>query len=325
MSVKITAPTNGTQLNLGELVEFQGTASDSIVTIRLLSPLGTNKFLLGKVPVTDGKWSLSYNFNTGGEREIIASGFDDSDDMVASDEVKIQLLESEDGFDFPEPTNSQRRKSLTLWATFYNIHRAKSVPGGNSLLDKDRNPLGPTLSNQDWCFAALEGTVQVKDENEKFITYNFAGRGSSPQVDCSVFFPSLSASIIQGMNRSRFAVARGAFGDGAGGFILVPYRTIAVDRTFIPLGSVIYIPAARGKKFTLPSGQAATHDGYFLAADVGGAIVGEHIDVFLGVETSIGQFNFIKSNSRHTFPAFLIENSSISRTLTAAHKVGIPD
>lgn len=320
MSVKIAGPANGAQLSLGELVEFEGTASSDIVTISLISPLGASKFLLGKAPVAGGKWSLSYKFNTGGEREIIMSGFDASNNMISSDRLKIRLQANEDGFDFPEPTDSQRQKSLTLWATFYNIHRAQSTSGGNQLLDKAGNSLGPALSNRDWCFAALEGTVQVKDGNDEFVTYNFAGRGTDLQVNCSSFFPSLSSSIIQAMNRSRFTVAKGSFGDGAGGFVLVPYRTIAVDRDFIPLGSVIYIPAARSKKVTLPSGKIVTHDGYFFAADVGGAIIDNHIDVFLGIDAAVGQLSFIKSNSSSTFAAFLIDNSSINKALRSAHQ-----
>jgi 3D (Asp-Asp-Asp) domain-containing protein len=320
MSIKITAPNNGILLDLNELVEFEGTASNDIATISLISPFGSQRFLLGKAPVANGQWSLSYKFNTGGEREVIVSGFDASNNMISSDQIKIQLQGDEDDFNFPVPTDSQRKKSLTLWATFYNIHRAQNGSSGNSLLDKAGNSLGPILSDRDWCFAALEGTVQVKNNSGEFVTYNFAGRGTNLQVNCSSFFPSLSSSVIQAMNRSRFAIAKGSFGDGAGGFSLVPYRTIAVDRDFIPLGSVIYIPTARDKRFTLPSGETATHDGYFFAADVGGAIVDNHIDVFLGIDTTVGEMQFIKSTSSSTFSAFLIDNPSISKALKSAHQ-----
>lgn len=320
MSVKILTPGNGTKLNLNDLVKFEGTADDNVTTIAVLSPFGNQKFLLGKASANNGRWSLSYKFNTGGEREIVVSGFDAANNMISSDQIKIQLQANEDGFDFPEPSDSQRQKSLMLWATFYNVHRARSIVGGNALLDKSGNSLGPTLSDQDWCVAALEGTVQVTDDSDKRVTYNFASRGTNLQVDCSRFFPGLSSSIIQAMNRSRFAVAKGPFGDGTGGFILVPFRTIAVDKDFIPLGSVVFIPAARGKKFTLPSGKTAIHDGYFFAADVGGAINDNHIDVFLGIATSIGEFSFIKSNPSSTFSAFLISNPQISNALKIAHQ-----
>ena len=117
------------------------------------------------------------------------------------------------------------------------------------------NRLGPILSRRDWCDAAVEGTIQVLDDSDVPKTYNFAGRGSTAQVDCSPFFTSLSSAVIQGTNRARFKISKGPYGEGTDGLILVPYRTIAVDRTEIPIGSVIYIPTARGKQVTLPSGE----------------------------------------------------------------------
>ena len=35
-------------------------------------------------------------------------------------------------------------------------------------------------------------------------------------------------------------------------------------------------------RIALPSGESASHDGFFFAADRGGAIRGNHIDVFVG-------------------------------------------
>ena len=48
------------------------------------------------------------------------------------------------------------------------------------------------------------------------------------------------------------------------------YQSIAVDPGVIPLGSRVYIPAYK-------------HDGYggwFIAQDTGGAISGDHVDVY---------------------------------------------
>ena len=76
----------------------------------------------------------------------------------------------------------------------------------------------------------------------------------------------------------RFEVVSEPWGRGALGTAITPLRTIAVDRSVIPLGSKIYIPRAVG--FRMPDG--TTHDGYFKAEDTGGAIIGRHIDVFAG-------------------------------------------
>lgn len=64
---------------------------------------------------------------------------------------------------------------------------------------------------------------------------------------------------------------------------LIPYRSVAVDPGQIDLGSVLYIPKAKG--ILLPEG--STHDGYFLAHDVGGAIKGNRLDLFVGMEEDV--------------------------------------
>jgi 3D (Asp-Asp-Asp) domain-containing protein len=103
--------------------------------------------------------------------------------------------------------------------------------------------------------------------------------------------------------------------------VLVPYRTIAVDssQTPIPFGTVIYIPEARGKEITLPSGEVVKHDGYFFAADSGNLIKGSHIDVFSGVSTSNPFPEFVKSRSTETFTAYVINDSGIAEELNRTH------
>ncbi|WP_421655194.1 3D domain-containing protein [Leptothermofonsia sp. ETS-13] len=208
---------------------------------------------------------------------------------------------------------------LTLWATFYYVHQAQSIPYGLPLLDPTGNPLGPSLSRWDWCHAALQGTVLIHEGRGRSTTYNFAGRSPTPQVDCSPFFSSLSWEAIAKVNRVRFQVATAPYGYGTAGFNLVPYRTVAVDRTQIPLGSVLYIPQARGTTVTLPSGQRAIHDGYFFAADTGSAIHGNHIDVFIGTAER-NPFSFITSRSNGIFQAFFIQDTDIAQALQAMHQ-----
>jgi 3D (Asp-Asp-Asp) domain-containing protein len=214
-----------------------------------------------------------------------------------------------------------RATPITLWATYYSIHRAQAVANGQPLLDLRGQPLGPRLSREDWCHAALEGTVQISGAGGRAAVYNFAGRGDTPQADCSPFFSSLSSSTLERVNRVRFAVARNSYGQGTDGYQLIPYRTIAVDRTQIPTGSVIYIPEARGKIVTLPSGDRVIHDGFFFAADVGSGVQGNHIDVFIGTSMQ-NPFPFITSHSTGTFRAFLIQDADITQALFALHRGG---
>lgn len=233
----------------------------------------------------------------------------------------IALTESQITFNFPEPTEAVKEKKLTLWSTFYFVHRAKAsnAPDAIPLKDSSGNSLGVKLSQKDWCTAALEGTVQVQIDSTTLKTYNFAKTGTNAQTNCISFFPSLKNEVVKAMNRSLFAPAKGEFGDGSGGFILVPYRTIAVDKTVIPLGTVIYIPSARGKEVILPSGTKVKHDGYFFTADVGGAIKGNHIDTFLGI-TDKNPFPHVKSDKTKTFEAFIINDSTIKDSLKILHR-----
>jgi 3D (Asp-Asp-Asp) domain-containing protein len=219
-------------------------------------------------------------------------------------------------FDLPELSSVILGQKIDLWATYYFIPRFKDNPGSNELLDTDGNSLGVSLSDKDWCNAALEGTVNVKNSQGKTQTFNFAGIGDTSQVNCRAFFPSLST--VERTNKSRFSMSKGKYGDGVDGLKLVPYRSIAVDRSEFPIGTAIFIPAARGITVTLSDGSKAKHDGYFFAADVGGAIKNNHIDIFLGI-ASINPFVFVKSDENETFEAFVVNDSSIIKKLRVAH------
>jgi 3D (Asp-Asp-Asp) domain-containing protein len=67
------------------------------------------------------------------------------------------------------------------------------------------------------------------------------------------------------------------YGVGVQGYALVPYRSLAVDPRFIPMGHVVELLELRGLQ--LPDG--SRHDGCFVAVDTGSAIRGHHVDLFL--------------------------------------------
>ena len=218
-------------------------------------------------------------------------------------------------FSFPNPDNTILGTKLSLWATFYLVPQVNENPNGIELLDTDDNGLGVKLSARDWCNAALEGTVAVTTTSGRTKTFNFAGTGDF-QVNCRPFFPQLGT--IERTNRSRFKLSRGKFGEGVDSLNLVPYRSIAVDRSEIAIGTVIFIPAARGVTIVLPSGGTTVHDGYFFAADVGGAIKDNHIDIFIGTAAT-NPFSFIKSVKTATFDAFIVNSSVIANGLNTSH------
>lgn len=80
---------------------------------------------------------------------------------------------------------------------------------------------------------------------------------------------------LRGVNR--FRISRSRYGRTSLGCALDPYRTVAVDPSFIKLGSKVYIPQLKGTK--LPDG--SLHDGVFLATD-SGQFRGAHVDIFVG-------------------------------------------
>lgn len=68
------------------------------------------------------------------------------------------------------------------------------------------------------------------------------------------------------------------WGRGATGRAITPLRTVAVDSTAIPLGTVLYIPEMNG----LRDLEGRSHDGCFIAEDRGSKVKGKHIDFFVG-------------------------------------------
>jgi 3D (Asp-Asp-Asp) domain-containing protein len=59
---------------------------------------------------------------------------------------------------------------------------------------------------------------------------------------------------------------------------VVAMRTLAVDTNVIPRRTVVFIKETVG----LPMPNGETHDGYWYASDVGGAIKGNKLDLFSG-------------------------------------------
>jgi len=219
-------------------------------------------------------------------------------------------------FDLPMPDTASL-KTLSLWATYYYVPRVNHQPSGHPMLSIAGAALGPSLSLRDWCEAAMQGTVVVRrllDGEPRDVVYNYAGVSKEDNVDCSPIYPRYPA-----INRTRFIAASAPFGHGVRGMALVPYRSVAVDPKTIAFGSVLYIPAARGTVVTLPDGRRVSHDGYFFAADRGGAIKRKHIDVFIGTSKR-NPFRFVKNRKSGSFAAFVVAQDEAFSRLAKAHR-----
>jgi hypothetical protein len=92
MSISITNPGHGSVFLLSDLIEIKGTANGGVTNIKLESPFGGKTYPLNQIPVNDdGTWGVSTFFNTGGDRTIVAKGFDDSDTQLGIEQVQIKL------------------------------------------------------------------------------------------------------------------------------------------------------------------------------------------------------------------------------------------
>lgn len=222
-----------------------------------------------------------------------------------------------DSFLFPEPVN--KGKDLSLWATRYYIHEFQSS-GNIPIVYANAEPSGLYADTCDFCTASLEGTAYVRDSSGTVHVINFARTGEKTGVDCRKCKKYASSKLnVESWGRTLWTKSEG-FGDGVRNYRLVPFRTIAVDPEMIPYGTVIYIPAARGKLIHLPSGEEVTHDGYFFAGDTGGAIKKNHIDVFTGIYPENPFPTLIQSNENKLFEAVIVTDTNIVDALTSLHK-----
>jgi len=164
---------------------------------------------------------------------------------------------------------------VTVWATVYRLVDGRPQDDGVPLRDMAGHEIGPEVARSDWCAGALAGTLRVEGD-----VYTYAGVAGAAQADCS-HGPS---------ERVRWSPSPHRNGTGARSNPLHPFRSIACDLGWVggstpwlnggypAFGQQLYIPAADGA--VLPDGRV--HDGIFTCEDTGGAVTGNHIDVFLG-------------------------------------------
>lgn len=215
-------------------------------------------------------------------------------------------------FTIPAP-DTTTLKSLKLWATYYYIPQLENDSSGIALLDKRGEETGFRLSPEQWCQAAIEGTVMIRKDGE-FATFNYAARSKKLLFDCRQTERYRTYKGYQATGSVLWSRAEG-FGKGVQGFHLQPFRSVAVDPQKIPYGSLLYIPAAKGEHFTDENGIQRIHDGYFIASDTGSAIRGDHIDVFVGFRPD-KVFGFIKSDITSGFSAYIVRNEVITKQLS---------
>lgn len=229
-------------------------------------------------------------------------------------------------FHFPQPDLSHA-KAAPFWVTQYKVVVAKTRNVGVPLLDLQGKALTKPLTPLDWCNGAIEGTFKI-DQDGTIKLFNFVKDLGGAQVDCNAVFDANKIKIsdkaranMGATDTSRFAPAKGPVGDGVNGYILVPYRTIAVDPKYIHFGDVVFIPKARGYTLRMPDGSLAYHDGYFLAADRGGLVGERHFDIFCGLRDDNCIPSVILSDPHKTVDAYVVTDPAVKQELETLHRL----
>lgn len=151
--------------------------------------------------------------------------------------------------------------------TYYWVASEASYNGAKdtSVYDMQCNKLA-TVPRKFWDALKLEGTGRLTNGN----LLNYAGGCGCARSPC---FKQLGADK--------------PWGEGVQSRALEPYRSIAVDKNKIAYGSWMYIPELDGVMMPGDSPWGGwLHDGCVQAADTGSAIVGKHIDFFVGLQAS---------------------------------------
>ncbi len=212
-----------------------------------------------------------------------------------------------DDFSLPKAATGDLKK-LTLHVSQYHVVHAQ--PGDEvGLLNIDDEPLGVTLSRDDFCAAALQGTVEVSG-----VLYSVAGKGRKSLVNCAMPQFACPRCAAYNLGQNRFVKLMSADGLGAKTYGLVPYRTIAVKSGTMKLGTVVYIPSARGLR--LPNGKK--HDGYFFVAD-SGAMQSSQIDLYTGLKPLPWRILGSGTKRSKSVTAYVITDPAVVKPLKAAH------
>lgn len=214
-------------------------------------------------------------------------------------------------FQLTAPPEAALGANLKLWGTHYHTPEvrpaAATISAAFPLIGRDGAPISAPLTHRDWCEAALQGSVSVRS-GDITTAYVFVDANGPEQANCDQWLGSLTDTVKTATRRARFMKVNHALGCGVRNHPLVPYRTIAVDPSVIPLESVIFVPELRGRAFRY-NGRTYVHDGYLFAGDRGGAIKGRHIDVFMEEEAASMLEDIFASTDTRTFKAHIVDDA----------------
>lgn len=91
MAVRILSPSDEVEFPLADPLVFRGRADYDVVQVTLETPVDGDTFDLGTVPVTEGVWTFSRRFNTGGKRTVVAEGLDSAGKVIGAATIHFTL------------------------------------------------------------------------------------------------------------------------------------------------------------------------------------------------------------------------------------------
>lgn len=151
MAIVFTKPNTDQEFDIGTIVNFEGTADIPVTQVELWAD---DRWLMGTVPVNQGKWALSYRFNGSGTRSIHARGLDANGIFVEQDQIWVFIGGFIDlnqnltpNFTLREMTRSTRGEMLGLdnTPTPGEIERLRTLC--QTVLQPARDALGPITVN----------------------------------------------------------------------------------------------------------------------------------------------------------------------------------
>lgn len=119
MSFAITQPAAQKKIQLGQSVDFVGTADASVQRVELTADGG--EVVLPVPTLANGKWSVSSRFNVPGARKIVARGFNAANVEVGHTEIEIVITVPDLGTLVPIPSGINKGVTKARQSTMLEV------------------------------------------------------------------------------------------------------------------------------------------------------------------------------------------------------------
>jgi len=222
-------------------------------------------------PTVTNDWRSSGGEGTGAAPPEASLASSDPSGAAPGDGADAPLVLRADG----SPAPGAAVPSSELFRnTYYDFPREGGGAKDATVYDASCAPIAsvPRVFHDQVC-------VQGSGRLASGATVSFAKRGCS----CAAVCPRTGQQIcFERLDPVKFPSGRGATGKA-----VTPLRTVAVDSTVIPLGTVVFIPDFVG----LPGPDGAQHDRCFIPEDRGLKVVRRQVDVFTGDPAMTARWN----------------------------------